>query len=166
MLLDVMNEPPEAGLEAVPELPVMLIAQVPEALPPVRVGTSKLALAPPEPEAPVPPSATAHSVIPVTEPPVIATELAFCVDIVPKEPVAAVTSPRTKAVVARCVEFVPAKGVGAEGTPVNAGLAVFALEAIALEIALNSLSISVPLTILPELPLGNVSFVAKFVIFA
>ena len=41
-------------------------------------------------ERPVPPSATAKSVIPVIEPPVILTLLAFWVDIVPSEPVAAV----------------------------------------------------------------------------
>jgi hypothetical protein len=37
------------------------------------------------------------------------------------------------------------------------------LELIADEIELNSLSISVPLTILPESPVGKVSLVAKLV---
>ena len=40
-------------------------------------------------DAPVPPSAMAKSVMPVIEPPVIATLLAFCVDIVPRPLVAA-----------------------------------------------------------------------------
>ena len=44
---------------------------------------------------PVPPSATAKSVIPVIEPPVIATLLAFCVDIVPKVPKPLVTAVAT-----------------------------------------------------------------------
>ena len=35
-------------------------------------------------DAPVPPSATARSVMPVIEPPVMLTLLAFCVDIVPR----------------------------------------------------------------------------------
>jgi hypothetical protein len=56
---------------------------------------------------------------PLTVPPVIATALAFWVDIVPKVPVAAVT----KAVVAICVVFVPGDAVGANGVPVNVGLA-------------------------------------------
>ena len=47
----------------------------------------------------------------------------------------------------------------------NVGDAVSALELIADAIALNSLSISVPLTILPESPVGNVSLVAKLVAF-
>lgn len=51
-------------------------------------------------EAPVPPSATAKSVMPVMLPPVILTLFAFCVDIVPKELVAFVTAVETKAVVA------------------------------------------------------------------
>jgi hypothetical protein len=55
---------------------------------------------------------------PLTVPPVIATALAFWVDIVPKVPVAAVT----KAVVAICVVFVPGDAVGAIGVPVSDGL--------------------------------------------
>ena len=51
-------------------------------------------------DAPVPPSATAKSVIPLIVPPVIATALAFCVDMVPKEPVAVETALVTNAVVA------------------------------------------------------------------
>jgi hypothetical protein len=48
---------------------------------------------------------------------------------------------------------------------VNVGEAMSALELIAPEIELNSLSISVPLTILFESPVGRVSLVAKFVAF-
>jgi hypothetical protein len=57
----------------------------------------------------------------------------------------------------------PAVAVGAAGVPVNVGDAISALELIAPAIALNSLSISVPLTILLESPVGRVSLVAKFV---
>jgi hypothetical protein len=57
----------------------------------------------------------------------------------------------------------PAVAVGAAGTPVNVGDAMSALELTAPAIALNSLSISVPLTILLESPVGRVSLVAKFV---
>jgi hypothetical protein len=59
----------------------------------------------------------------------------------------------------------PAVAVGAAGVPVNVGDAMSALELIAPERALNSLSISVPLTILFESPVGKVSLVAKFVAF-
>jgi len=59
----------------------------------------------------------------------------------------------------------PAVAVGAAGVPVNVGDARSALELIAPAIELNSLSISVPLTILLESPLGSVSLVAKFVAF-
>jgi hypothetical protein len=59
----------------------------------------------------------------------------------------------------------PAVAVGAAGVPVNVGEAMSALELIAPEIELNSLSISVPLTILFESPVGRVSLVAKFVAF-
>jgi hypothetical protein len=48
---------------------------------------------------------------------------------------------------------------------VNVGDAMSALELTADAIALNSLSISVPLTILPESPVGKVSLVAKLVAF-
>jgi len=57
---------------------------------------------------------------PLTVPPVIATALAFWVDIVPKVLVAAAT----KAVVAIWVVFVPEEAVGAKGTPVKVGLAL------------------------------------------
>jgi hypothetical protein len=110
-------------------------------------------------EFPVPPEATGNEGDkPLIVPPVIATALAFCEDIVPKEPV-------TKAVVAICVVFVPAVAVGAVGVPENAGLARLALDVIAEAIAVNSVSISVPLTILPELPEGNVSLAVKLVDF-
>ena len=59
----------------------------------------------------------------------------------------------------------PSVAVGAAGTPVNVGDAMSALELTAPAIALNSLSISVPLTILLESPVGRVSLVAKFVAF-
>ena len=89
-----------------------LKADVP--LPLIRLPEEKL-------DAPVPPSATAKSVMPVIEPPVIATLLAFWVDIVPNEPVAFVTAVVTNAVLATCVVFVPADAVGTVGVPVNAG---------------------------------------------
>ena len=63
---------------------------------------------------------TPRLVIPLIVPPVIATALAFWVDIVPKVPVAAVT----KAVVAIWVVFVPGDAVGVRGTPVKVGLAL------------------------------------------
>jgi hypothetical protein len=75
----------------------------------------------------------------------------------------AVTSVLTNAVVAICVVLEPAVAVGAAGLPVKLGDARSALELIAPAIAFNSLSISVPLTILLESPVGNVSLVAKFV---
>jgi hypothetical protein len=55
----------------------------------------------------------------------------------------------------------PAVGVGTAGVPVKLGDAMSALELIAPAIALNSLSNSVPLTILLESPVGSVSLVAK-----
>jgi hypothetical protein len=71
----------------------------------------------------------------------------------------------TKAVVAICVVFVPADAVGAVGVPVRAGLFKSALEETAEAIAVNSVSISVPLTILPELPVGSPSLAVKLVAF-
>ena len=59
----------------------------------------------------------------------------------------------------------PTEAVGAAGTPVNVGDAMSALELTAPEIALNSLSISVPLTILLASPVGSESLLAKFVAF-
>jgi hypothetical protein len=100
-----------------------------------------------------------ETVIPVIVPPVIATAFAFWVDIVPKVSKAAFTN----AVFAICVVLEPAVAVGAAGVPVKVGLFMSALEAIAEEIAINSLSISEPLTILFELPLGRLSFAVKFV---
>jgi hypothetical protein len=49
------------------------MAQVPVAPVPLLAGTPKLVLAVAASDAPVPPSATAKSVIPVTDPPVIET---------------------------------------------------------------------------------------------
>jgi len=69
---------------AVAALPDMSIPQVPEAPDPVVDGTLRFVRASAAVEAPVPPSATARSVIPDMVPPVIATELADCVAIDPK----------------------------------------------------------------------------------
>jgi hypothetical protein len=60
---------------------------------------------------------------------------------------------------------VPDDAVGAAGVPVNVGLLISALDAIAEEIAVNSVSISVPLTIFPALPVGSPSLAVKFVAF-
>ena len=51
---------------------------------PPSVVAPRLVRASPAVEAPVPPSATARSVIPVIEPPLIVTAFAFCVEIVPR----------------------------------------------------------------------------------
>lgn len=59
--------------------------------------------------------------------------------------------------------FVPALAVGAVGVPVKPGLLMSALDAIALETAVSSMSISVPLTILPALPVGKPSLAVKLV---
>jgi hypothetical protein len=48
--------------------------------------------------------------------------------------------------------------------PVSVGAAVFAFVATAVAILLNSVSISEPFTILPELPEGRLSFAAKLVV--
>ena len=53
----------------------------------------------------------------------------------------------------------PALAVGAIGVPVNVGDVVSALLLIAVEIALNSSSISAPLIILAGLPVDKASFV-------
>jgi len=66
-------------------------------------------------------------------------------------------------VVAICVLLVPDAAVGAVGVPVNVGLLVSALLAIAVAIAVYSTSISVPLIILPALPVGRASLAVKFV---
>jgi hypothetical protein len=52
---------------------------------------------------PLVPTVTLFTVVPVRVPPVIATESASCVDIVPRFPVAVVIPVVTKAVVATCV---------------------------------------------------------------
>ena len=54
----------------------------------------------------------------------------------------------TNAVVAICVVLVPDEAVGANGVPVRVGLLLSALDDIAEAIAVNSVSISVPLTTL------------------
>ena len=61
--------------------------------------------------------------------------------------------------------LVPKPAVGPVGVPVNAGLLVFALEATAEAIAVNSVSISAPLIILPESPLRRLSLAVKLVAF-
>jgi hypothetical protein len=61
--------------------------------------------------------------------------------------------------------FVPADAVGAAGIPVKVGLLISDLDATAEAIALNSVSISVPLIILFGLPVDSESFVAKLVAF-
>ena len=114
-------------LVTVAALPVMLMFQVPDAPVPVGEGMSvpianpKFVRAPDAVDAPVPPSATAKSVMPVIEPPVMLTLLAFCVDMVPRLPVAFDTAVVTKAVVAIWVVLVPAVAVGAIGVPVREG---------------------------------------------
>jgi hypothetical protein len=59
---------------------------------------------------------------------------------------------------------VPEEAVGAAGVPVNVGLAISALVAIAVEIALNSVSNSVPLMIFKGLPVERLSLLVKFVL--
>jgi hypothetical protein len=61
--------------------------------------------------------------------------------------------------------LVPEDAVGAVGVPVKAGLLLSALEETAAAIAVNSMSISVPLTILPESPDGRPSLAVKLVAF-
>jgi hypothetical protein len=60
---------------------------------------------------------------------------------------------------------VPADAVGAAGIPVKVGLLISDLEATAEAMALNSVSISVPLIILFGLPVDSESLVAKLVAF-
>jgi hypothetical protein len=62
-----------------------------------------------------------------------------------------------------CVLLVPKEAVGAVGVPVRAGLAKSAFVATAVEMLLNSVSSSVPLTILSGLPLERLSLDAKLV---
>ena len=71
----------------------------------------------------------------------------------------------TKAVVAILVLLSVPVAVGAVGVPVKAGLLVSALDEIAEAIAVSSVSISAPLTILPELPVGRPSLAVKLVAF-
>jgi hypothetical protein len=60
---------------------------------------------------------------------------------------------------------VPGEAVGATGEPVNTGLAASALELIAVTIALNSVSNSVPLIIFAGSFKGKVSLAEKLVDF-
>jgi hypothetical protein len=73
------------------------------------------------------------------------------------------TDDLTKAVVANWVVFVPEAGLGAVGVPVKEGLLLSDFDAIAEEIAENSTSISVPLTIRAESPEGRLSLAVKLV---
>ena len=108
--------PPLPTANAVPDQFVLLME-----LRVAKVPRPKFVRAPAAVDAPVPPSAIAKSVMPVIEPPVMLTLLAFCVDMVPKLPVALETAVVTKAVVAIWVVFVPAVAVGAIGVPVREG---------------------------------------------
>jgi hypothetical protein len=77
----------------------------------------------------------------------------------------------TKAVVARAVVLFPADcvvanvPVGRTGVPVKVGDKLLAFVAIAVTRLLNSVSISVPLTIFRALPVERLSLDAKFVLF-
>jgi hypothetical protein len=80
--------------------------------------------------------------------------------------VAAVTvAAATKAVVASCVLEVFTAAVGAVGVPVNTGFSRSAFVPTATAMLLNSVSISVPLTIFKGLPCGSESFEANDVLF-
>jgi hypothetical protein len=68
-------------------------------------------------------------------------------------------------VVAICVVLVPGDAVGAAGVPENVGDARSALVWIAAEIASNSSSISVPLTIFAGSPGSKPSLTLKSVLF-
>jgi hypothetical protein len=81
------------------------------------------------------------------------------------EPVKGLIEDVAKAVVASCVVLVPEAAVGAVGVPVNTGLSRSAFVATAIAMLLNSVSISVPLTIFKGLPRGRVSLEAKLVAF-
>jgi hypothetical protein len=70
-----------------------------------------------------------------------------------------------KAVVANCVVLVPLAAVEAVGVPVKAGLSRSALVVIAVAMLLNSVSISVPLTIFKGLPVARVSLEENEVAF-
>jgi hypothetical protein len=63
--------------------PVISIPHVPLAPEPVKEGTPRFVRASAAEDAPVPPSATARSVMPVIDPPEIETEFAACVAIEP-----------------------------------------------------------------------------------
>jgi hypothetical protein len=70
-----------------------------------------------------------------------------------------------KAVVASWVVEVPTVAVAAVGVPVNTGLSRSAFVPTATAMLLNSVSISVPLTIFKGLPEGRASFEANDVLF-
>jgi len=109
----------------------------------VPITRPRLVLALAAVEAPVPPSATVKSVIPV---------------IVPAEIFAVV-------IVAVVIFAVVIVAVGITTVPVKVGLAKSALVAIEVAMLLNSVSISVPFTIFRALPEDKASLVAKFVDF-
>jgi len=81
------------------------------------------------------------------------------------EPVKGLIEAVAKAVVASCVFDVPEAAVGAVGVPVNTGLSRSAFVALDVAMLLNSVSISVPLTIFKGLPVARASFEAKLVLF-
>jgi hypothetical protein len=81
------------------------------------------------------------------------------------EPVKGLIAAVAKAVVASCVVDVPVEAVGAVGVPVNTGFSRSAFVPTATAILLNSVSISVPLTIFKGLPAGRASFEANDVLF-
>lgn len=68
------------------------------------------------------------------------------------EPVKGLIEAVAKAVVASCVVLVPVEAVAAVGVPVKTGLRRSAFVALATAMLLNSVSISVPLTIFKGLP--------------
>ena len=73
----------------------------------------------------------------------------------------AILSSSTNAV----MEIVPSEIVSNVVVPVSAAPAASALVATAVAMLLNSVSISVPLTILAASPEGRLSFAAKFTVF-
>jgi len=81
------------------------------------------------------------------------------------EPVKGLIEAVAKAVVASCVVLVPVAAVGAVGVPVKAGLKRSAFVALDTAMLLNSVSISVPLTIFKGLPVARASFEANEVLF-
>ena len=89
MLLLVMNEPPDAGFVAfvafvTAVVPIAATISAADAADNALVPLPRRRLPDVKDDAPVPPSATAKSVMPVMEPPVIDTLFAACVAMVPR----------------------------------------------------------------------------------